>query len=169
LAFQIGSEVSFHELAVKLGVDQTVIQKYIHLLEEAFVIFRLSAFKRNLRNEVTKSRKIYFWDLGIRNAIINNFNNLDLRNDIGALWENFCILERLKHLHNHQQQVNSYFWRTYEQKEIDYIEEVNGELNAYEFKWSTNHQPLLPAEFMNTYKPKQFKTISKENFKELLD
>ena len=121
---------------MQLGVDQTVIQKYLHLLEEAFVIFRLSSFKRNLRNEIKKSRKIYFWDLGIRNAIIQNFNILELRDDIGKLWENFCITERLKFLHNNQYSVNKYFWRTYNQKEIDYIEEKNNHLTAYEFKWN---------------------------------
>jgi len=126
LAFQIGHGVSFNELAKNVGVDQTIIQRYIHLLEESFIIFRLGAFKRNLRNEISKSRKIYFWDLGIRNALIQNHNLLELRNDVGVLWENFCISERLKSLHNNQQLKNVFFWRTYQQKEIDYIEESEG-------------------------------------------
>lgn len=168
LAFQIGSEVSFQELASQLGIDQTVVQKYIHLLEEAFVIFRLGAFKKNLRTEVSKSRKIYFWDLGIRNALINNFNTLTLRDDVGALWENFCISERLKKLHNQKKYPNTYFWRTYQQKEIDYIEEADGVLDAYEFKWSSNKKSKLPAEFIEKYQPRITKIISPDNFVEWL-
>src|SRR3989344_1180694 len=154
LAFQVGSEVTFHELAQQLGVDQLTVQNYIQLLEEAFVIFRLGAFKRNLRNEITKSRKIYFWDLGIRNTLINNFNPLDLRDDVRKLWENFCIIERLKHLQNHQKFVNCYFWRTYQNKEIDYIEEANGELHTYEFTWSSKKKKKLPKDLLEQYKPK---------------
>ena len=168
LAFQISSEVSFQELAQQLGVDQTVVQKYINLLEEAFVIFRLGAFKKNLRTEISKSRKIYFWDLGIRNALISNFNSLTLRDDVGALWENFCIVERLKQLHNHQQYPNTYFWRTYQQKEIDYIEEANGAIDAYEFKWNPNKRTSLPNEFIEAYQPRMTKIITPDNFVEWL-
>ena len=163
LAFQIGSEVSFHELAQQLGVDQNVIQRYIHLLEEAFVIFRLSAFKRNLRNEISKSRKIYFWDLGIRNTLIQNINSLDMRDDVGALFENFCILERMKHLHNNQISVNSYFWRTYTQKEIDYIEESGGKISAFEFKWKSKGKTKIPKEFLDTYNNSSFSVLDKKN------
>lgn len=164
LAYQIGSEVSFHELAQQLGADQTIIQKYIFLLEEAFVIFRLGAFKKNLRNEISKSRKIYFWDLGIRNALIQNFNSLNLRNDIGQLWENFCILERLKHNHYNHEESNHYFWRTYDQQEIDYIEEGKGKLFAYEFKWNNNKQPKLPQNFLTAYPNSNFSIINPDNF-----
>lgn len=164
LAFQIGHEVSYHEIAQQLGIDQSIVQKYIYLLEEAFIIFRLSAFKRNLRSEVNKSRKIYFYDLGIRNALIQNFNSLDLRDDIGQLWENFCIAERLKFNSNHQQFVNQYFWRTYTKKEIDYIEEINGKLFAYEIKWNHKTQPKLPSEFLNTYSNSTFTLVNKTNF-----
>jgi hypothetical protein len=135
LAFQVGSEVSYQELATSLKVDQTVVQRYVSLLEQAFVIFRLEAFSRNLRKEITKSRKIYFWDLGVRNSLIRNHNILSMRDDVGALWENYCIVERMKQLEYAQQGVNRYFWRTYDQKEIDYIEEEGGTLQAYEFKW----------------------------------
>jgi predicted AAA+ superfamily ATPase len=164
LAFQIGHEVSFHELARQLGADQSVIQKYIHLLEEAFVIFRLGAFRRNLRSEIAKSRKIYFCDLGIRNALIQNFNELDLRNDVGQLWENFCIAERLKVHNNHQIFVNKYFWRTYDQKEIDYIEEIGGKLYAFEFKWNTKKRIKKPQQFLDTYNNSSFEIINPENF-----
>ncbi|MDP2691391.1 MAG: ATP-binding protein [bacterium] len=163
LAFQIGSEVSFHELAQQLGVDQTVIQRYVHLLEEAFVIFRLGAFKRNLRGEICKSRKIFFWDLGIRNTLIQNFNPLELRNDLGPLWENFCILERLKYLQNHQLSANYYFWRTYTQKEIDYIEESGGQLSAYEMKWNIGKKTKKPKAFLSAYKNSAFTVINRKN------
>lgn len=168
LAFQISSEVSFQELATQLGIDQSVVQKYIHLLEEAFVIFRLSAFKKNLRSEISKSRKIYFWDLGIRNALINNFNALSLRDDVGALWENFCISERVKYLHNHDRHPNIFFWRTYAQKEIDYLEEANGVLDAYEFKWNINKTIHLPSEFIEKYTPRNTAIISPDNFTDWL-
>jgi hypothetical protein len=168
LAFQIGSEVSFHELAQGLGVDQTVVQKYIHLLEEAFVVFRIGAFRRNLRSEVGKSRKIFFWDTGVRNAVIENFNALELRNDVGALWENFCVAERLKHISNQQEFLNSYFWRTYSQKEIDYLEESGGKLRAYEFKWSKTKRSAPPREFMDAYPGSGFETITPDNFSSFL-
>ncbi len=168
LAFQIGQEVSYHELAQQLSVDQTVVQKYIHLLEEAFVIFRLSAFKRNLRGEIAKARKIYFWDLGIRNTLIQNFNPLELRDDVGALWENFCVAERLKFHSNHERAVNSYFWRTYNQKEIDYIEEKEGKLFAFEFKWNSQKKGRRPDEFLETYKDAPFKIIHPDNCEEFI-
>ncbi len=164
LAFQIGHEASFQELAKQVGVDQTVIQRYVHLLEENFIIFRLGAYKKNLRNEIAKSRKIFFWDLGIRNALIQNHNSLEFRNDVGGLWENFCITERLKYLRNKQEQANSFFWRTYQQKEIDYIEESQGKLQAWEFKWSSKKHIKIPADFDRAYPETTFDVISKENF-----
>lgn len=164
LAFQIGSEVSFHELAQQIGVDQTVVQKYLYLLEQAFVIFRLNSFKKNLRTELSKSRKIYFWDLGIRNALIQNFNKIELRDDVGKLWENFCVLERLKHLNNQQIFANSYFWRTYSKKEIDYIEEAGGKLQAFEFKWNPKKKIKKPIEFLQNYTNSSFQIINRENY-----
>ena len=168
LAFQLGSEVSFNELAVKLGIDQKIVQKYIYLLEQAFVIFRLPAFSRNLRKEISKSRRIYFYDLGIRNTIIQNHNPIDLRDDVDALWENFCIVERLKYLEYSEKTVNQYFWRTTTQKEIDYIEEDQGKLMAFEFKWNQAKKVKAPKEFLETYRNSEFKVISKENFEEFI-
>lgn len=136
LALQLGKEVSYYELSKTLQVSHLTIQKYIDLLEQNFVIFRLNAFSRNLRKEISKSIKVYFYDLGIRNALINNYNPLSLRNDVGALWENFCIAERIKSNSYSQRQVNSYFWRTYDQNEIDYVEEINGIITGYEIKYS---------------------------------
>ena len=169
LAFQIGNEVSFHELATQLGVDTSVVQKYVHLLEESFVIFRLGALSRNLRKEVSKTRKIYFWDLGIRNTLIQNLNPLNLRNDTGPLWENFCVVERLKMLEYNRINCNQYFWRTYTQKEIDYIEEKNGKFSAFEFKWGNIKKIKTPNEFLETYKDSTFTVVGKENIDEFID
>ncbi|MBF0273967.1 MAG: ATP-binding protein [Nitrospinae bacterium] len=167
LAFQVGSQVSFHELATQLGVDQSIVQKYIHLLEEALIIFRLGAFKRNLRSEISKSRKIYFWDLGIRNAIIENFNSLELRNDVGVLWENFCVAERIKYLRNNQLYANTYFWRTYSQKEIDYLEEKEGKLLAMEFKWNDRKKSRTLKDFFTAYPETHLTTITPNNVSSL--
>lgn len=164
LAFQISNEVSYTELAGKLQVDQTVVQRYVQLLEDNFVIFRLQALKRNLRNEIGKTRKIYFWDLGIRNAVIQRLHTMDMRDDTGALWENFCIAERLKFLNYQHQQVNSYFWRTYSQREIDYIEESDGAFSAFEFKWKVVKKTAAPHEFVSGYPQAGFETITPDNF-----
>jgi len=165
LSFQISSEVSFTELSRKLRVDQTVIQRYIQLLEDSFIIFRLPALKRNLRNEVGKTRKIYFWDLGIRNMIIRNTNTIEFRDDFGALWENFCVAERIKFINYfYPNQYQSYFWRTYNQKEIDYIEEQQGSYSGFEFKWSATKKTKLPDDFGKAYKIHNFSTITPENF-----
>lgn len=169
LAFQIGNEVSFHELAKKLNIDQTVIQRYIHLLEQAFVIYRVGAFANNLRKEISKSRKIYFWDLGVRNALIQNFNNLDLRDDIGALWENFLVSERLKMLNNQQIFNNYYFWRTYDKKEIDYIEKTNKGLFAYEFKYSGKPRKTAAELFLKTYPNTRINVINPDNFLDFIE
>lgn len=147
LALQVGSEVSYQELAQLLKIDQATVVRYIDLLEKAFVVFRLRALNRNVRNEIAKSRKIYFYDNGIRNALIKNYQPLNLRADTGALWENFLVSERLKNLHYAQKQVNSFFWRTAQQQEIDYVEEENGQFKAYEFKWN----PLQKAKFSRTF------------------
>ncbi len=167
LALQVGSEVSLHELAKLLKQNSHTVLRYIELLEKSFVIFRLHAFSRNLRNEISKNQKIYFYDLGIRNSLIQNFNPLSLRNDIGGIWENFCIVERMKYLENNRKFVNKYFWRTYNQKEIDYIEEHSGMLHTYEFKFTTDKKVSIPKEFINSYPEHSFKLITPGNFNQL--
>ena len=163
LAFQVGSEVSYHELATQLGVDTKSIQRYIDLLEEAFVIFRLNALSRNPRKEISKKPKIYFYDLGVRNAIIQAFQPLGSRQDIGALWENYCILERLKWQNYQQLFANRYFWRSYTQKEVDYVEEKNGRLYAYEFKWSPKKKVRLAKQFADSYPDASFAVVHPGN------
>ncbi len=163
LALQIGNEVSYNELASKLGVNHLTIQKYIDVLEQSFVIFRLNSFSRNIRKELSKAVKIYFYDVGIRNALINNFNPISLRNDIGALWENFCISERIKANSYNNRNVNSYFWRTYDQKEIDYIEEASGKITGYEMKFSEKQKFKIPKGFKETYNAEVYK-IDKTNY-----
>lgn len=151
LAFQVGSEVNYHELAQTVGnIDPTTVEKYLDLLEKAFVIFKLPAFSRNLRNEIKKSKKYYFYDNGIRNVLISNFSIPEMRQDKGALWENFLLSERLKNNHYHNRFANTYFWRTTDQAEIDYLEEEDGILNAYEFKWK-KQSVKFPASFLEAY------------------
>lgn len=164
LAFQVGNEVSYNELAQLTGVDKNTVGNYIRLLELAHIIYPLPAFSRNLRNEIKTNRKIYFYDNGIRNALIQNFNPLNLRNDVGALWENFLMTERLKRNHYHQHYCNSYFWRTVSQQEIDYVEEVNGKITGYEFKYNPRAKAKVPKAFAEAYKA-DYKVISKENFR----
>jgi len=167
LALQIGSTVSYNEIATQLGVNRLTIQKYLDILENAFVIFTLRSFSRNLRTEIAKSVKIYFWDLGIRNSLIQNYNLPSLRGDIGALWENFCLVERLKYHQNNQKKANYYFWRTYDQKEIDLVEEKNGRFNLFEFKWQEK-KIKKPKLFLSTYPQSQFLGVSRNNYWELL-
>jgi len=164
LALQLGNEMPYNELANMLGQNVHTIKRYLELLEKSFVIFRLSSFNRNLRKEIGKGQKIYFYDLGIRNALIQNFNPMVLRNDIGGLWENFCILERKKANHNKRRFVNTYFWRTYDQKEIDYIEEECGKLKAFEFKFNPKAKIKVPKEFLKTYPESEFRTIHNNNY-----
>lgn len=163
LAFQVGSQVSYHELGKTCGLDNQTVERYIDVLEKAFVVFRLSSFNRNLRNELKQSRKIYFYDLGVRNTIINNFNQLEFRNDVGALWENFIIIERIKQLNYNEKQANIYFWRNTERQEIDYIEEADGKLMPYEFKWKANTKTKFPKSFIQTYEA-EGQIITSENF-----
>lgn len=163
LALQVGNEVTYNELATKLGVNNITVQKYIDLLEQCFVIFKLNSFSRNIRKELTKSFKVYFYDNGIRNALINNFNPLSLRNDVGALWENFCISERIKSNAYNKRRANSYFWRTYDQKEIDYVEEYNGKITGYEIKYSEKQKMKIPRIFSSTYDAEVNK-IDKSNY-----
>jgi len=168
LALQISNEVTYNELAVKLGVNHLTIQKYIDLLEQSFVIFKLNSFSRNLRNELSKAFKIYFYDNGMRNALINNFNPLSLRNDVGALWENFCISERFKSNAYRGKNMNSYFWRTYDQKEVDYVEESAGKITGYELKYSEKQKLKVPKTFSETYDAEVHK-IDKGNYWKFFD
>jgi hypothetical protein len=171
LALQIGNEVSYNELSSFIGIDKKTVQNYISILEKAFVIFRLNPFSRNLRNELKKLRKIYFFDTGIRNALINNLNSLSLRNDVGVLWENFLIAERLKNNSNNFSSKNIYFWRTHQREEIDYIEEKAGKINAFEFKWKSK-SPLtvrVPKGFYDNYKESAYKIIDKTNYQVFLE
>jgi len=163
LALQLGNEVTYNELAGRLGVNSITVQKYIDLLEQGHVIFRLNSFSRNIRKELVKAVKIYFYDCGIRNALINNFNPISMRSDIGALWENFCVSERLKSNEYVNRRVNSYFWRTYDQKEIDYLEEIGGELIGYEFKYSEKQKLKIPKVFSETYNAVVHK-VDRSNF-----
>lgn len=169
LSFQIGQEVSYGELATLLKVSKETIRRYIHLLEEAFIIFRLTPFSRNLRTELRKLRKIYFYDVGIRNALIGNFSSLELRNDIGNLWENFLMAERIKFLQNNDNFVYAYFWRTHQQQEIDYLEEVNGNLFAFEFKWNSKKvRKQAPKSFRDTYPNTTFENVTPDNYRGFL-
>jgi len=170
LALQLGNEVSYTELAQLLGgVDPATVEKYIDLLEKSFVVFKLPALSRNHRNEIKKGKKIYFWDNGIRNAIIKNFQPLELRTDKGALWENFLISERLKQNSYNGNWVNSYFWRTFDGSEIDYIEEKDGKMSAYEFKWNAEKKKVkFPSAFSGSYENSEFRVIDKNNYGEFV-
>jgi predicted AAA+ superfamily ATPase len=168
LAYQVGSQVSYAEVGQICGLDPKTVEKYIALLERAYIIFRLGSFSRNLRNELKSSRKIYFWDNGIRNACISNFAQIESRTDIGALWENYIISERMKANSNHEIFTNSWFWRTQQQKEIDYVEEADGKISAYEFKWNPKAKVSSPAAFLSGYPGSAFSVISPENCEEFL-
>ena len=168
LALQLGQEVSYSELAGALGINRLTVQKYIDVLEQSFVVFKLNAFARNKRKEIAKSIKVYFYDLGIRNSLVENFNGLEIRNDTGALWENFCIIERKKTNDEKSRFVNSYFWRTYDQKEIDYVEEAGGKIIGYEFRWSDKKSYKPPADFVKKYKAK-VERISRGNYWKFLE
>jgi len=168
LALQVGSEVSYNELAQVTGADKETIERYIDLLEKAFIVFRLNGLNRNLRNEIKKGKKIYFYDNGIRNAVIGNFQQFELRTDKGALWENFIISERLKKCSYNQFYGNSYFWRTFKQQEIDYIEERDGNFSAFEFKLTQKKTSRFSRSFTENYPVKETKTISLSNIEEFL-
>ncbi|WP_235527375.1 ATP-binding protein [Pedobacter sp. Leaf41] len=161
LALQIGSEVNFSELAQLVKADQKTVDKYISLLEKSFVVFTLSAFSGNVRNEIKKNKKIYFYDTGIVNAITRNFNALTNRNDVGALFENYMIAERMKYLHQNQIEANVFFWRTTQQQEIDYIEKTNNKLLAVEFKWNEKGKNKFPVTFTQAYPDAETLLISK--------
>lgn len=169
LAFQVGSEVSYNELSNLLQIDRKTIIHYVDLLEKAFVIFRLPAFSRNFRKELSSKIKIYFYDNGVRNALINDFRPLDFRTDKGALWENFLISERLKSNHYALRRVNSYFWRTHQKSEIDYIEEADGKLDVFEFNWNPKTGFKVPKPFSDNYAVRQTELISHKNFHQFLN
>jgi predicted AAA+ superfamily ATPase len=168
LALQVGSEVSYNELAQIVGADKETIERYIYLLEQSFVVFRLQALSRNVRNELKRSRKIYFYDNGIRNILINNFLPLALRNDKGALWENYLVSERKKRNHYYHYYCNTYFWRTTQQQEVDYIEERNGILHAFEFKYSDNKRTRLPLTFSKAYPDHTYSVCTTTNYQEFV-
>lgn len=169
LAFQVGSEVSYNELAQTIGTDSKTVERYIELLEKCYIIFRLHGLSRNLRNELKKAKKIYFYDNGVRNAIIQQFAPLELRNDAGALWENFFISERIKRNHYQQNYCNIYFWRTKSQLEIDYIEEQNGQMTAFEMKWNPKKSNTsIPETFLNAYDVKETVIITPDNYLDYL-
>lgn len=167
LAFQIGRQVSLNELGNQLQMSKNTVERYLDLLEKVFIIYKQSSFSSNLRKEISKSSRYYFYDNGIRNAVIDNFNPLNMRNDAGELWENYIITERMKrndYLHNH---VSSYFWRTYNKAEIDLIEEKNKKLSAFEIKWQ-NKKVKIPTDWSKTYPESEFSVIHRENYLEFI-
>lgn len=163
LAFQIGKEVSISELANNLNLNFATAERYLDLLTKVFVIIRVDGFSRNLKKEITKNSRYYFYDNGIRNAIINNFNDLKTRDDVGLLWENYIFIERLKKRKYTDQYANQYFWRTYDKKEIDLVEERDGNLYGYEIKWSKSKNKI-PQEWLETYDNASYKIINQENY-----
>lgn len=169
LAFQVGSEVSYNELAQTIGSDSKTVERYIELLEKCFVIFRLNGLSRNLRNELKKAKKIYFCDNGVRNAVIQQFAAADIRNDMGALWENFFITERIKFNHYRHHYCNIYFWRTKNQQEIDYIEEADGMFTVFEMKWNPKKSSTsIPKSFLNSYPVASTNIVTPDNYMEYL-
>jgi predicted AAA+ superfamily ATPase len=168
LAFQVGSEVTMNELAGQLGVDTKTVGRYLDLLEKAFVLIRVGGFSRNLRGEITNKAKYYFYDNGIRNALIAQFNRLDQRNDIGQLWENFVFVERMKYRAYTSIHANVYFWRTYDQQEIDLVEEREGKLFGYECKWSAQKSVIPPKSWLTGYPNAEFVVITPENYLEFV-
>lgn len=167
LALQTGNEVSYNELSQLLGIDKNTVSNYIDILEKAFVVFKLKSFSKNLRNEIKTNQKIYFYDTGVRNMVLGNFTTLDLRQDKGALWENFLISERLKKNNYENSLARPYFWRTMQQQEIDYVEETAGKIAGYEIKWNENAKVKIPQLFKQTYDA-ETQVINRENFSTFL-
>jgi predicted AAA+ superfamily ATPase len=168
LALQVGSEISYHEISQTVSSDAKTVDKYIDLLEKAYVVFRLPAFSRNVRNEIKKGKKVYFYDCGIRNAIINNFKPLSSRTDAGALWENYIIAERMKSMRYHHIGADAYFWRTTQQQEIDLIEDDGETLSAYEFKWGTKSKARFPQTFTAHYQVAKTLVVTPGNLEAFL-
>ncbi len=167
LALQIGNKVSYNELSQLIGVNKETVSSYIDLLEKAFVLFRVNPFSRNLRNEIKTNRKVYFYDTGLRNALISNYNSLALRQDKGALWENFLISERVKYLKYHKRYSKTYFWRTAQQQEIDWVEEIDGKITAFQFKWKSKKKVKFPQKFIDAYQA-EVKVIDTNNYFEFI-
>jgi len=168
LALQIGSEVNYQDLAQTVGTDGKTIDRYIDLLEKAFVVFRLPALNRNVRNEIKMGKKVFFYDCGIRNAVINNFKPLATRTDVGALWENFVISERMKMLAYQGKDVKQYFWRTTQQQEIDLVEENDNEFSAYKIKWNPRQRVRFSNTFTSNYPGTKTLAVSPSNIEEFL-
>lgn len=169
LAFQVGNQVSYNELGQTVGLNNETVTRYVDLLEKAFIVFRLPSFSRNVRNELKKSQKIYFYDVGIRNAVIKNWNSVKLRPDVGALWENFLIVERLKHKSYSSLYSNDYFWRNHAQQEIDFVEDYNGVLHAYEFKWNDKKKGKFSKTFRDAYPEHETMTVNRTNYLEFIE
>ncbi len=163
LAYQIGSTVSINELSRQLGLSKDTVSRYIDLMEKAFILFRLPGYSRNLRKEIVKMDKVFFCDVGVRNAVIGNFNSISQRNDVGQLWENFLIMERIKHSSYTGHYANRYFWRTYTGAELDYVEETGGKLYGYEFKWGKSVSNP-PKTWQETYPESEFQSVNRENY-----
>ena len=168
LAWQIGNEINISEIAQSAGTSSDTVERYINILEKAFILFRLPAFARNVRNEIRKNKKIYFFDNGVRNSIIGNFSYLNNRNDVGALWENYLVSERIKRNAYTNYYGKCYFWRTLQQQEIDYLEEIDGEVSAYEFKWNPKKSARFPKTFINNYLIRETAVINKDNIESFL-
>lgn len=164
IAFQVGKEVSLEELGKQLGMSKNTVERYLDLLSKVFVVYKIGGFSRNLRKEIVKNSRWYFYDNGVRNAIIQNFNRLDLRADVGELWENYLAIERKKYLNYRQIQCNHYFWRTYDQQEIDWIEEEGDQLRAFEFKYQLSKKPKAPAAWSKAYPQASFEVIHSGNY-----
>ena len=164
IAFQIGQEVSLPELATQLGMSKNTVESYLDLLSKVFVIYKLPGYSKNLRKEITKSNKWYFYDNGIRNAIIGNFTRLDSRTDVGAMWENYLASERIKYQNYNNKWVTNYFWRTYDQQELDWLEEEGDNLSGFEFKWNENRKVKIPTAFTKAYPDASFEVINKGNY-----
>jgi uncharacterized protein len=168
VAFQVGKEVSLNELGTQLGISKNTVDRYLDLLEKNYILFKIRAFSRNLRKEISKSARWYFWDNGLRNALITDFKPLELRRDIGELWENYLIAERLKRLKYQNENKEVYFWRTYDQQEIDWIEIRNGQIEAFEFKWQKS-TAKIPQAFQTAYPQATFRVISRENYLDFVE
>jgi len=164
IAFQIGKEVSTQELANSLQISKNTVVSYLDLLTKVFILHKVEGFSRNLRKEITKSSRWYFYDNGIRNGIINNFTRLENRNDVGELWKNYLAAERIKYQNYTQKFVSNYFWRTYDQQELDWLEEQNGNISGYEFKWNENQKAKIPTAFAKAYPEATFEVINKQNY-----
>ena len=168
IAFQIGNEVSLNELAGALGIAKQTVERYLSLLAKSFIIIKVGGYSSNLRKEITKTSRYYFWDNGVRNTLINNFNDPSTRMDMGMLWENFCFIERIKKQAYQKIYSNNYFWRTYDRQEVDLIEDREGKLFGFEFKWNSNKRVKAPKAFIESYSNAQFECITPENFLEFV-